>query len=73
MSIGDRMLNYQHRWVSKLSETGSNTNPKRKRKGNFGNSNKGGKRSKYCFIASGKSAKGGGKARNKHRIDDRDL
>eukprot|EP00973_Karenia_brevis_P064056 8901634-Karenia_brevis.AAC.1 len=67
------MLNYQHRWVSKLSETGSNSNPKGKRKGIFGDANKGSKKSKSGFIASGKSAKGGGKARNKDRIDDRDL
>eukprot|EP00973_Karenia_brevis_P053593 7447355-Karenia_brevis.AAC.1 len=67
MAIGDRLLKYEHRWVPKLTESGSNTNIKGKRKGIFGNSDKGDKRSKFGFIASGKSAKGGGKARNKDR------
>eukprot|EP00973_Karenia_brevis_P003524 489658-Karenia_brevis.AAC.1 len=43
MAIGDRMLKYEHRWVSKLTESGSNTNIKGKRKGIFWKSNKGDK------------------------------
>eukprot|EP00973_Karenia_brevis_P045563 6309853-Karenia_brevis.AAC.1 len=67
MSIGDRQLKYEHRWVSKLTDKGgSNTNVKGKRKGIFGNE-KGNKRSKCGFIASGKTTKGGGKARNHDR------
>eukprot|EP00973_Karenia_brevis_P075604 10504113-Karenia_brevis.AAC.1 len=45
MSIGDRQMKYEQRWVSKLSNKGgSDTNVKGKRKGIFGNET--GKRSK---------------------------
>eukprot|EP00973_Karenia_brevis_P079930 11091433-Karenia_brevis.AAC.1 len=67
MSIGDRQLKYEHRWASKLTgKGGSSTNVKGKRRGIFGHE-KGKKRSKSEYFASGKTTKGGGKARNHDR------
>eukprot|EP00973_Karenia_brevis_P015743 2155509-Karenia_brevis.AAC.1 len=62
MSIGERRVKYEQRWVSKLTGSGgSDTNVKGKRKGIFG-AEKGKRSTGGDFVATSKSSKGGGKS-----------